>query len=113
MAELVPAIHAHMPGGIFVRRAVLEAIGGMRPIALMEDYDPVRRLRRVGPTACVAEPPLDTSSRRFAGRRPAAIVLGWVRVHLLWSKLQILTVGLLRGKSRRRRGCPRSGWTSR
>jgi rSAM/selenodomain-associated transferase 2 len=70
--------------GIFVRRAVLEAIGGVRPIALMEDYDLVRRLRRAGPTACVVEPPLVTSSRRFAGRRPAAIVLGWVRLHLLY-----------------------------
>jgi rSAM/selenodomain-associated transferase 2 len=70
--------------GIFVRRAVLEAIGGVRPIALMEDYDLVRRLRRAGATACVAEPPLVTSARRFAGRRPAAIVLGWVRIHLLY-----------------------------
>jgi rSAM/selenodomain-associated transferase 2 len=70
--------------GIFVRRPVFEAIGGVRPIALMEDYDLVRRLHRAGPTACVAEPPLVTSSRRFAGRRPAAIVLGWVRLHLLY-----------------------------
>ena len=70
--------------GIFVRRVVLEAIGGVRPIALMEDYDLVRRLRRAGATACVAEPPLVTSARRFAGRRPAAIVLGWVRIHLLY-----------------------------
>jgi hypothetical protein len=36
--------------GIFVRRAALDAIGGVRPIALMEDYDLVRRLRRAGPS---------------------------------------------------------------
>lgn len=70
--------------GIFVRRAALDAIGGVRPIALMEDYDLVRRLRRAGPTVCITEPPLVTSSRRFAGRHPAAIVLGWACIHLLY-----------------------------
>jgi hypothetical protein len=50
----------------------------------MEDYDLVRRLRRAGPTVCIAEPPLVTSSRRFTGRHPAAIVLGWARIHLLY-----------------------------
>ncbi len=69
--------------GIFVRRAAYDALGGVRPIAVMEHYDLVRRLRRAGPTACLAEPPLVTS-RRFEGRRPPAIVLGWARVHLLY-----------------------------
>jgi rSAM/selenodomain-associated transferase 2 len=88
--------------GIFVRRAVLEAIGGVRPIALMEDYDLVRRLRRAGPTACVVEPPLVTSSRRFAGRRPAAIVLGWVRIHLLyWLGVDPARLALLYDSERR------------
>jgi rSAM/selenodomain-associated transferase 2 len=88
--------------GIFVRRAVLEAIGGVRPIALMEDYDLVRRLRRAGPTACVVEPPLVTSSRRFAGRRPAAIVLGWVRLHLLyWLGVDPARLALLYDSERR------------
>jgi rSAM/selenodomain-associated transferase 2 len=88
--------------GIFVRRAVLEAIGGVRPIALMEDYDLVRRLRRAGPTACVAEPPLVTSSRRFAGRRAAAIVLGWVRLHLLyWLGVDPARLALLYDSERR------------
>src|SRR3712207_8591705 len=54
--------------GIFVRRAAYDALGGVRPIAVMEDYDLVRRIRRAGPTACLAEPPLTTSSRRFEGR---------------------------------------------
>src|SRR6185437_11434145 len=36
--------------GIFVRRTVYEELGGFRPIALMEDYDFVRRLERAGPT---------------------------------------------------------------
>ncbi len=89
--------------GIFVRRTALDAIGGVRPIALMEDYDLVRRLRRAGPTVCVAEPPLVTSSRRFAGRHPAAIVLGWVRIHLLyWLGADPEQLALLYDSERRR-----------
>jgi rSAM/selenodomain-associated transferase 2 len=89
--------------GIFVRRAALDAIGGVRPIALMEDYDLVRRLRRAGPTVCMAEPPLVTSSRRFAGRHPAAIVLGWVRIHLLyWLGADPERLALLYDSERRR-----------
>ena len=50
----------------------------------MEDYDFSRRLERAGPTRCIAEPPLVTSSRRFHGRRPAAIVWGWLKIHALY-----------------------------
>ncbi len=71
--------------GIFVRRAVHDRLGGIRPIALMEDYDFVRRLERAGPTCCIADPPLVTSARRFEGRRPAAIVLGWLTIHALFA----------------------------
>lgn len=69
---------------IFLRRAVYDRIGGIRPIALMEDYDLARRLERAGPTCCIDEPPLITSSRRFDGRRPAAIVWGWLEIHALY-----------------------------
>ncbi|MCP5366894.1 MAG: TIGR04283 family arsenosugar biosynthesis glycosyltransferase [Hyphomicrobiales bacterium] len=69
--------------GIFVRRTVLAALGGIRPLALMEDYDLARRLERAGPTLCIGEPPLVTSSRRFHGRTRAAIVAGWLRIHAL------------------------------
>ncbi len=70
--------------GIFVRRSVYQLLGGMRPIALMEDYDFVRRLERAGPTICIDDPPLVTSSKRFAGRSPVAIVAGWLRIHALF-----------------------------
>ena len=70
--------------GIFVRRSVYEAIGGIKPIAIMEDYDFVRRLERAGPTCRIAQPPLTTSSRKFEGRRASAIVLGWVVIHVLY-----------------------------
>jgi len=69
--------------GIFARRDVLEAVGGVRPMPIMEDFDLVRRLRAAGPLVCVESPPLVTSSRRFAGRHPAMIVLGWLRLHAL------------------------------
>ena len=71
--------------GIFVRRAVYDRLGGIRPIELMEDFDFVRRLERAGPTGCIAEPPLVTSSRRFDGRHPVTIFLGWLRIHALYA----------------------------
>jgi rSAM/selenodomain-associated transferase 2 len=70
--------------GIFVRRSVYEAVGGFRPIPVMEDLDFVRRLERLGRTCCIKDPPLVTSSRRFEGRRPLEIVYGWVRMHALF-----------------------------
>jgi rSAM/selenodomain-associated transferase 2 len=70
--------------GIFVRRSAYEAIGGMRSIALMEDLDFVRRMERFGRTCCIIDPPLITSSRRFAGRSPLAIVSGWLKLHALF-----------------------------
>ncbi|MBI3512813.1 MAG: TIGR04283 family arsenosugar biosynthesis glycosyltransferase [Proteobacteria bacterium] len=70
--------------GIFVRRTVYDTIGGFQPLALMEDFNLVRRLERHGPTGTVIEPPLVTSSRRFHGRHPVAIVAGWLRIHVLY-----------------------------
>ena len=70
--------------GIFVRRAVYQALGGFRPIPVMEDWDFVRRLERFGRTCCIKDPPLITSSRRFERRHPLGIVYGWVRIHTLF-----------------------------
>jgi rSAM/selenodomain-associated transferase 2 len=70
--------------GVFVRRRVYDEIGGMRPIEVMEDYDFTRRLERRGQTRTIEEPPLVTSSRRFEGRRPFAIVVGWLEIHALY-----------------------------
>ncbi len=70
--------------GVFVRRAAYRTLGGVRPMALMEDYDFVRRMERLGATCCIEDPPLVTSSRRFHGRRPAAIVWGWLKIHALF-----------------------------
>ena len=71
--------------GIFVRRSVYEALGGFRPLPIMEDFDFVRRLERFGRTCCIKDPPLVTSSRRFEMRHPVEIVYGWVKIHgLFW-----------------------------
>ena len=70
--------------GIFVRRTVYESLGGIDPLPLMEDYSFVRRLERAGPTVCIEDPPLVTSARRFRSRHPAAIVAGWLWIHLLY-----------------------------
>ena len=70
--------------GVFARRTVYESIGGLRRIALMEDYDFTRRLKAAGTTCCIDEPPLVTSARRFKGRHPLAIVFGWLVIHALY-----------------------------
>jgi rSAM/selenodomain-associated transferase 2 len=69
---------------VFVRRHIYQALGGLRPVALMEDYDFTRRLERYGPTCCIEDPPVITSSRRFQGRHPLAIIWGWLRIHALY-----------------------------
>jgi rSAM/selenodomain-associated transferase 2 len=49
---------------LFVRRSLFEALGGFRPLEILEDVDFVRRLRRHGRLALLA-PPVRTSDRRW------------------------------------------------
>jgi len=51
--------------GIFARRQVLEAAGGVPDIPLMEEFELCRRLRRFGKLA-LANATVQTSARRFA-----------------------------------------------
>jgi rSAM/selenodomain-associated transferase 2 len=69
---------------IFVRRSVFENIGGIKPLALMEDFDFVRRLERHGGTICIEDPPVVTSSRRFIKRKPWRIVGQWIVLHVMY-----------------------------
>lgn len=95
--------------GIFVRRTIYERLGGVRPIALMEDYDFVRRMERHGRTCCIDQPPLLTSSRRFHGRHPVAIVSRWLWIHALF-RLGVSPDRLARlYNSERRRAQPPGG----
>ena len=70
--------------GVYVRRGIYIQIGGFQPVALMEDYDFTRRLEKAGPTCCIEEPALITSSRKFQGRRASAIIWGWLKIHTLY-----------------------------
>ncbi len=70
--------------GVFVRRKTYHQIGGIRVLALMEDYDFNRRLERIGGTRLITDPPLVTSSRRFEGRRKWAIISQWLIIHGLY-----------------------------
>jgi hypothetical protein len=54
---------------IFVRREIFRALGGFAPIALMEDLEFSRRLRRHGQVA-VLDPPVESSGRRHLERGP-------------------------------------------
>jgi rSAM/selenodomain-associated transferase 2 len=55
--------------GIFVRAPVFRALGGYRPLALMEDLDFSQRLKRRGRSVLI-QAPLVTSGRRFLARGP-------------------------------------------
>ena len=70
--------------GIFVRRSVYLQLGGIQPLALMEDHAFARKLEATGPTLFIEDPPLVTSSRRFKGRRKWPIVFQWLLIHGLF-----------------------------
>ena len=63
--------------GIFVARAAFEALHGYADIALMEDLELSRRLKRRARPRCL-RPPLGTSSRRWEQRGI------WRTVLLMW-----------------------------
>jgi rSAM/selenodomain-associated transferase 2 len=67
---------------LFVRRATYETLGGFRPLPILEDYELVRRLERVGRTVYVRDVEVVASARRFE-RAP-------IRTLLLWTALQAL-----------------------
>ena len=67
---------------LFVRRSTYDALGGFRPLPILEDYELVRRLERAGRTVYVRDVEVVASARRFE-RAP-------LRTLLLWSALQAL-----------------------
>jgi rSAM/selenodomain-associated transferase 2 len=62
---------------LFVRREVFQAQGGFQPIPLMEDIELSRRLKRVSPPFCIADPVV-TDSRRWETLGP------WRTIVLMW-----------------------------
>lgn len=62
---------------LFVRRSSFERIGGFAPIALMEDIELSRRLKRLGRPACLRQR-VTTSGRRWERHGV------WRTVRLMW-----------------------------
>lgn len=70
--------------GLFMRRATFEDLGGFASIALMEDIEICRRLKRLGPPACLRES-LVTSGRRWDEHGALhTIALMWVMRWRYW-----------------------------
>lgn len=66
---------------MFMRREVFERLGGFAPIALMEDIEMSRRLRRVGAPACLNSRVI-TSGRRWDSHGALRTVLLMWRLRL-------------------------------
>jgi hypothetical protein len=79
---------------MFVRREVFEALGGFAEIALMEDVELSRRLKRAGRIASLREK-VTTSSRRWRRR-------GVIRtIALMWSLRALYFFGVSPQRLRR------------
>lgn len=70
--------------GIFVRREVFERLGGFRPIPIMDDYEFVRRIERVGKTTVVPARLL-VSDRRWREQGVLHTLWSWFWVQALYS----------------------------
>ena len=69
---------------IWVTRRAFEELGGFREIAIMDDYDFVRRLERgPGTTRCLPGP-ATTSARRWRRAGIARTVLAWFVIRRLY-----------------------------
>lgn len=68
--------------GIFIYRNVFNRLGGYKSIALMEDIELSKRLKNISKPACITQPTLLTSSRRWEQH-------GIVRTVLLMWKLRL------------------------
>jgi rSAM/selenodomain-associated transferase 2 len=68
---------------VWVRGEAFDALGGFREIAIMDDYDFVRRLERHGPTRCLPGP-ATTSSRRWRRAGIVRTVLAWLVIRRLY-----------------------------
>jgi glycosyltransferase involved in cell wall biosynthesis len=68
---------------IWVRARTFAALGGFRPLPIMDDYDFARRLERGFRTACLPGPAV-TSARRWRALGVPRTVLSWVAIRWLF-----------------------------
>jgi len=69
--------------GIWLRAVTFRRLGGFAPLAIMEDYDLVRRLERSGRTRCLPGPAL-TSARRWKQLGLPRTIFSWVAIRWLY-----------------------------
>jgi len=70
--------------GVFVRRWVFGALGGFRPMPLLEDYEFVRRMERLGRTVCL-KPEIVVSDRRWRIHGVRRTLFAWIAIQGLYS----------------------------
>jgi rSAM/selenodomain-associated transferase 2 len=68
---------------VWTRASTFATLGGFRRLEIMEDYDFVRRLERLGRTVCLAGPAV-TSGRRWRALGAGRTVFSWVLIRWLW-----------------------------
>jgi len=68
---------------VWCRRSAFEALGGFRPLPVMDDYDFVRRLERLGPTTCLPGP-ATTSDRRWRAIGVGRTLTAWLVIRWLF-----------------------------
>ena len=68
---------------VWLRREAFDALGGYREIPIMDDYDLVRRLERLGRTRCLPGP-ATTSARRWRAMGIPRTVLAWFLIRWLY-----------------------------
>jgi hypothetical protein len=68
---------------IWLRRSAFEALGGFRPLPIMDDYDLARRLERGFRTTCLPGPAV-TSARRWRALGVPRTVFSWVLIRWLF-----------------------------
>jgi rSAM/selenodomain-associated transferase 2 len=68
---------------IWARRSTFDALGGFRPLPIMDDYDFVRRMERFGRTACLSGP-ATTSGRRWHRLGLPRTITSWVVIRWLY-----------------------------
>ena len=68
---------------LWVRASAFDALGGFRPLPIMDDYDFVRRVERRGRTVCLPGPAV-TSARRWQRAGLARTVASWVVIRWLY-----------------------------
>jgi uncharacterized protein len=68
---------------IWLRRSAFDALGGFRPLPIMDDYDLARRLEKGFRTECLPGPVV-TSARRWRALGVPRTVLSWVVIRWLF-----------------------------